>query len=90
MISRLFSSCLRWLAHLGHGSGWHRGATRPDGTTPKLCDTCLQPVGVILSGEMKTDGPAHSPAKVHGQPTATAHVETPRRGNVAPWKVGAR
>lgn len=62
--------------------------TRVDGVLSYQCERCHQSLGPVLQAEMLKDGPAHSPAKVHGQPKETAQLETPRRTNVAPWKVG--
>lgn len=65
----------------GHSSSWHRGATTPEGATPKLCDRCLQPVGVMNMGKPER-GPQALPAVVAGQPTGKVTREWP--ANVTP------
>lgn len=63
-----------------HAKTWHRGATTPEGLTPKLCDRCLQPIGVMNAGAI-VNGPQAVPASVAGQPTGM--VTRAQKANVA-------
>lgn len=60
---------MSWPCLFGHSRDWHRGPTDADGKTEKLCDRCLRPVGVLLSGTVTE---TRLPQVVAGQPTGKA------------------
>lgn len=76
---------MNWTCLLGHARTWHRGSTNADGVTPKLCDHCLQPIGVLLDGEMIA-----TPLKQAIAGTPTGKAKRVVKDNIAPWKVSSR
>lgn len=61
---------MNWPCLLGH-STWHRGRDK-DGKPCRLCDRCLEPMGVLLSSTVE-----RKPLEQHvaGQPTGRAVKE---------------
>lgn len=66
----------------GHSKDWHRGRDTT-GQVVKVCDTCLQPLGVLLAGEVIREP---LPQSVAGAVTTKARPLNPRRASVTPMQ----